>query len=117
MRALYELHKTSLTICDWGKKIPERLIQTRSQVPEVWPNSKLNHDILLYLPTFPSQREKQRLQSILKWDLESNYTSKDKAEIETRFTTQKAFHKMRNKHVRQRIEKNITFRTLIKRRA
>lgn len=86
------------------KKIPEHFIETRSQVPEIWPNSKLSNDILLHIPTFPSQIGKQWLQSILKWDLESNYMSKDKVEIETWFTTQKAFYKVRNKYVCQRIE-------------
>lgn len=60
MRALYELYGTYLTICDWGgKKIPEHFIETRSQVPEIWPNSKLSNDILLHIPTFPSQIGKQ----------------------------------------------------------
>lgn len=78
-------------------------MQPGSQVPAVWPNSKLRNDILLYID-FPFIEEKILTSIQSHWILESNYMSKDKAERETRFTTQHHFTKCGNKYVCQRKE-------------
>lgn len=71
-------------------------LQTRSHVPEVCPNSQRNNDILLWIPTFLGKRGEKKSSDFNPQShgiLESNYISKDKAERETRFTTQKHFIK------------------------